>query len=127
VLRAAQFHELLEEIVDWGRQGEVSDVREMRTQLIAARTVAEALAALTTDSHSEHRDAIPEIAGPREESLARMLVSRRGDDLRIEAVSDPSDPDHELYVQGGLLPGPHAALAGYDLRGVAGRHGGASR
>jgi hypothetical protein len=26
-------------------------------------------------------------------------------------VSDPSDPDDELYVQGCLLPSPHATLA----------------
>jgi hypothetical protein len=27
-------------------------------------------------------------------------------------VSDPADPDRELYEKGGLLPGPHATLAG---------------
>jgi uncharacterized protein YbjT (DUF2867 family) len=111
VLRAAQFHELVEQLVDWGRQGEVSYVPEMRTQLVASRTVAD----LAMDSDSEHGASIPEIAGPREESLvemARMPVSRRGDDLRIEAVSDPSDPDHELFENGGLLPRPGATLAG---------------
>jgi hypothetical protein len=30
--------------VDWGRQGEVSYLPKMRTQLVAARTVAEVLA-----------------------------------------------------------------------------------
>jgi uncharacterized protein YbjT (DUF2867 family) len=124
VLRAAQFHELVEQLVDWGRQGAVSSVPEMRTQLVAARTVAEALADLATNSELEHGAAIPEIAGPREESMvetARLLVARRGDDLRIQAVSDPSDPDHALYLEGGLLPSPHATLAGPDLRAVARR------
>ena len=58
---------------------------------------------------------IPEIAGPREESLVEMamlLVRRRGEPLRIEGVRDPDDPDSELYVTGALLPGPHATLAG---------------
>lgn len=49
VLRAAQFHEFVGQLVDWGRQGEVSYVPSMRTQLVAASTVAEALADLATD------------------------------------------------------------------------------
>jgi hypothetical protein len=32
--------------------------------------------------------------------------------VRIEGVSDASDPDRELIENGGLLPGPHAKLAG---------------
>jgi hypothetical protein len=27
-------------------------------------------------------------------------------------MSDPSDPDRDLYVNGALLPGPEARLAG---------------
>jgi uncharacterized protein YbjT (DUF2867 family) len=70
VLRAAQFHEFVSQLVDWGRQGEVSRVAEMRTQLVAARTVAERLADLAT--HAEAGIApISEIAGPREESWWR--------------------------------------------------------
>jgi uncharacterized protein YbjT (DUF2867 family) len=119
VLRAAQFHELVEQMVDWGRQDAVSYVPKMRTQLVAARTVAEALADLATGSEppatSGSSAAIPEIAGPREESLvdaARLLVARRGDPLRIEGVSDADDPDHALYQAGALLPGENAVLAG---------------
>ncbi len=48
VLRAAQFHELVAQMVEWGTHGEVSYVPKMRTQLVAARTVAEALADLAT-------------------------------------------------------------------------------
>jgi hypothetical protein len=58
---------------------------------------------------------ILEIAGPREESLvdmAKLLVARRGDPIRIEGVSDPADPDRDLYKTGALLPGPDATLAG---------------
>lgn len=116
ILRAAQFHEFVEELVEWGTQGDVAYLPTMRTQLVAARTVAEALADMVTDPAPEPSDApIAEIAGPREESLAeaaRMLVARRGGGLRIEAVSDPDDPDSRLTASGALLPGPHASLAG---------------
>jgi hypothetical protein len=90
----------------------------MRTQPVAARTVAEALAELATDSAPAPGSAgapIPEIAGPREESLvemAKLLAARRGDPVRIEAASDPADPDRDLSENGALLPGPHATLAG---------------
>ena len=43
--------------------------------------------------------------------MARLLATRRGDPVKIEGVSDPSDPDH-LNDTGGLLPGPDAILAG---------------
>jgi len=49
--------------------------------------------------------------------MARLLVARRGDSVRIESVSDPTDPDHDLYEAGVLLPGPHAALAGPTFEG----------
>jgi uncharacterized protein YbjT (DUF2867 family) len=120
VLRAAQFHEFVAQLVEWGRQGEVSYVPKMRTQLVAARTVAQALVDLATDRGSppppgSPGPAIPEIAGPREESLvdmAMLLAARRGDPVRIEGVSDPADPDRDLFETGGLLPGPDATLAG---------------
>jgi hypothetical protein len=44
--------------------------------------------------------------------MARLLAARRGDPPRIEGVSDPSDPDRELFESGALLSGPHAILAG---------------
>ena len=119
ILRAAQFHEFVAQVVDWGRQDGVSYVPNLRTQLVAARTVAEALADLATapDSAPAGTDAAPiaEIAGPREErfvEIARLLAARRGDPVRIEGVADPADPDSDLYEQGALLPGPHATLAG---------------
>src|SRR5918997_1097642 len=52
ILRAAQFHEFVGELMNWGRQGDVSYVWEMRTQLVAARTVAERLAAMAVDVDS---------------------------------------------------------------------------
>jgi uncharacterized protein YbjT (DUF2867 family) len=118
ILRAAQFHEFVPPFLEWGRQGDVIHVPQMRTQLVAARTVAEALVELANGSGpaSETSEAaIPEIAGPREESLvdvARLLVARRGEPVRIEAVSDPNDPEQALYASGALRPGPDAVLAG---------------
>jgi uncharacterized protein YbjT (DUF2867 family) len=117
VLRAAQFHEFVGQLVDWGARGEVSYVPRMRTQLVAAHTVAEALADLATDEGPApaRRPQTLEIAGPREESLVEMatlLVARRRAPLKVEGVSDPADPDRELYESGALLPGPGAILAG---------------
>jgi uncharacterized protein YbjT (DUF2867 family) len=121
ILRAAQFYEFVEQMLEWGTQGDVSRVPKMRAQPVAARTVAEALADTATgvESAPGPGEAIPEIAGPREESLvdmARLLSARRGDGMRIEEVSNPADPASELYETGGLLPGPHARLAGPTFR-----------
>jgi uncharacterized protein YbjT (DUF2867 family) len=113
VLRAAQFHEFVSELMAWGTQGDVAYVPEMRTQLVAARIVAEALVDLATGPESPAAAPIPEIAGPREESLvemARLLAARRGEPSRVEGVVDPRDG--ELFAAGALLPSPHATLAG---------------
>jgi uncharacterized protein YbjT (DUF2867 family) len=115
ILRATQFHEFVPQFLEWGRQGDVIYVPEMRTQLVSARTVAEALAELVNGSAPAPETSISEIAGPREESLvdvAELLADRRGDSARIEAVSDPDDPEQALYASGALLPGPDAVLAG---------------
>jgi uncharacterized protein YbjT (DUF2867 family) len=114
VLRAAQFHEFVGQLVEWGTQGEVAYLPDMLTQLVAARTVAEVLADLAIEPGPGDGPMV-EVAGPREENLvdaAMLLTSRRGGPLKIEAVSDPDDPDHALYKNGALLPGPAAILAG---------------
>jgi uncharacterized protein YbjT (DUF2867 family) len=115
IVRAAQFHEFVEQLMQWGTQGDVSYVWAMRTQLVAARTVAEAVVELATAPDAEFDAAeTTEIAGPREERLveaARLLAARRGDGLRVEETSD-SYPDSELYANGAALPGPNAKLAG---------------
>jgi uncharacterized protein YbjT (DUF2867 family) len=114
ILRAAQFHEFVEVLMGWGRQGDVIYLPQMRTQIVAARTVAEALAGLALSREPEG-DRPAEIAGPREEylpDLARLVAGRRGEQVKIEAVSNPADPDDALNSNGGLLPSPHATLAG---------------
>jgi uncharacterized protein YbjT (DUF2867 family) len=114
IVRAAQFHDLVEMLMGWGRQGDVVYLPKMRTQIVAARTVAGELAAVALSDEPE--GARPaEIAGPREEylpDLAALLAARRGEEVKIEAVSRPEDPDDVLAENGGLLPGPHAKLAG---------------
>jgi uncharacterized protein YbjT (DUF2867 family) len=118
ILRAAQFHEFVAQLMEWGRQGDVCYLPKMRTQLIAARSVAEELAYLATEPSPEltsNGAPIPEIAGPREENLvdmAALLAAWRADPVRIEGVSDPADPDGDHYEAGALLPGPGATLAG---------------
>ena len=115
VLRAAQFHEFVAKLVEWGTQGEVSYVPAMRTQLVAARTVAEALADLATGPGPTETP-FSEIAGPRAESLVEMatlLASRRGLPVKIEGVSNlVTDLYGEIDENGALLPGPGAILAG---------------
>jgi uncharacterized protein YbjT (DUF2867 family) len=109
IVRATQFHEFVGQLVDWGRQDDVSHVPKMRTQLVSARTVAEVLADLAADAESAPGP-IVEIAGPREESMveaAALLVARRGDRLRIEGVTWDA-----RYEAGAALPGPEATLAG---------------
>jgi uncharacterized protein YbjT (DUF2867 family) len=117
ILRAAQFHEFVAELVGWARQGDVAYVPRMRTQLVSARTVAEALADLATaaEEPSTGNGSFPEIAGPREEDLAdvaALLAERRGEPARIEPVNSEQDWERELNESGALLPSPHATLAG---------------
>ncbi|MFI6586288.1 hypothetical protein [Embleya sp. NPDC050493] len=122
ILRAAQFHEFVAELASWGIQGDVCYVPRMRTQLIAARAVAEGLVDLATgDGPVTESPGTPfaEVAGPREENLAAMAESalaRRGLDVRIEEVSDPANPDRDIFENGALLPSPHATLAGPTYR-----------
>jgi hypothetical protein len=113
IVRAAQFHEFVGELVGWGTQGDVCYMGRMRTQLVAARTVAESLVELAAASQFEP-GAISEVAGPREESMveaARLLVARRGDGITVEPVDMIGDPEG-LSEQGAGLPGPDARLAG---------------
>jgi uncharacterized protein YbjT (DUF2867 family) len=123
ILRAAQFHEFVGPLTDWSRQGDRILVPKMRTQLVSARTVAEALTDMATDAAFEQAPAnapIAEIAGPREERLAdaaRLLMRHRGETAVIEEVTDSvlssaDNPDTRLYESGALLPSPHARLAG---------------
>ena len=108
ILRATQFHEFVELLVQWNMRDGVAHLPEMRTQLVAARTVAEAAVALATGADDRP---LSEIGGPREESLAGA-AQLLDPDLRVEVAIDPSDPDGARYADGSSLPGPGATLAG---------------
>jgi uncharacterized protein YbjT (DUF2867 family) len=114
ILRAAQFHELVQPFIEWGTQGGVSYVPDLRSNFVAAGVVGEELARLATDPRSAPAPAgapTLEIAGPKRESLfelAKRLIERRGDRLRIEKASSPDYAMFETIV----VPGPHARLAG---------------
>ena len=111
IVRAAQFHEFVGQLLDWGTRDGVAYLPVMRTQLVAARTVAETVVDVATGPAG----GIVEIAGPREERLAemaRLLADRRGTPARVVEQRNPQDPDDELNASGGLLPSPGARLAG---------------
>ncbi|MFJ9368311.1 SDR family oxidoreductase [Nocardia sp. NPDC101769] len=115
ILRAAQFDEFVELLLRWSIRGDVAYLPRMRTQLVAARTVAEELVRLAFDPNATAALPFPEVAGPREERLAEaaaLVADRLGLDVRISEVSDPDNPDTPLNENGGLLPSPHARLAG---------------
>ena len=114
IVRISQFHEFVPQLLEWGTEGAVAHVLQMRIQPVAARSAAEVLVDLALEPESAN-DPIPEIAGPREEELvdlAAQLVARRGDGVRVEGVSEPILGDAELQQHGGLLPSPHATLVG---------------
>jgi uncharacterized protein YbjT (DUF2867 family) len=118
ILRAAQFHEFVGPLLDWGTQGEVGYLPEMRTQLVAARSVAEALANVATaPTFAQQEGPALEIAGPRAENLvdaATLLAAKRGHPAKVEVGMSAAfpDPDAEANANGALLPGPGAILAG---------------
>jgi uncharacterized protein YbjT (DUF2867 family) len=114
IVRAAQFHEFVDQLVGWTIQDGVAYLPEMRTQLVAARVVAGALADAAEEPEIEN-GRITEIAGPREERLAdaaTALVASRGDSLEVREGRQPGDPDAAAYAEGAALPNPGAKLAG---------------
>lgn len=119
ILRAAPFHELVSQMMEWGRQGDVVYLPRMRVQPVAPRKVAEALAELATagdgDSDGPTPKSVVEVAGPRTENLVELgalLAAKRGDPVKVEGVSDPTNPDTALYESDELLAGPDAIIAG---------------
>jgi uncharacterized protein YbjT (DUF2867 family) len=120
IVRAAQFHEFIEPLVGWTIQDGVANVPAMRTQPVAARVVAEALADAAEEPEVENGK-MTEVAGPRDErlaDLAAVLFARRGESHEVREtresvlVSRPDDPDAEAYDEGAALPNPGAEAAG---------------
>jgi uncharacterized protein YbjT (DUF2867 family) len=114
IVRAAQFHEFVDQLVGWMVQDGVAYVPEFRTQLVAAPAVAEALADAAEEPEFEN-GTTTEIAGPREERLAEAaaaLFASRGDSTEIRVSRPDGDPDAEAYAEGAALPNQGARLAG---------------
>ncbi len=112
IVRAAQFHEFVAQLLDWGRQGDVAYVAAMRTQVVAARAVAEAVAEVLADP--EPTGPTLEVAGPRPErlvDLARLLTEHRGDSVEVFETKE-FFPEGDVYDSDAPLPGPGAKLAG---------------
>ncbi|MEV0355252.1 NAD(P)H-binding protein [Nocardia sp. NPDC050697] len=115
ILRAAQFHEFTEMMLNWTTVGDTATVPRMRTQLVNARTVAERLADLALAAEAPAR---LELAGPEALDLVtavRALAERLGAPARVLESTDDTVPDAALQAGGGLLPGPAAELAGPDF------------
>ncbi|HET6165415.1 MAG TPA: NAD(P)H-binding protein [Marmoricola sp.] len=115
ILRATQFHEFVGTLLDWGTQGDVGYVSDMRTQLVAARSVAETMANLAAaPSWTKQDGPALEIGGPRPENLvdaATMLAARQGRPAKVEVAPEEVDP-YAGADRDTLLPGPGAILAG---------------
>jgi uncharacterized protein YbjT (DUF2867 family) len=114
IVRAAQFHEFVGELVGWMTQDGAAYIPEFRTQLVAARVVAEALADAAEETEANN-GTITEVAGPQEERLAdvaALLIASRGDSVEIQEVQPDGDPDAAAYAEGAALPNAGARLAG---------------
>jgi uncharacterized protein YbjT (DUF2867 family) len=114
IVRAAQFHEFFDQFIGWMTQDGVAYLPEMRTQPVAARVVAEALADAAEEPEIEN-GRITEIAGPKAERLvdvAAALFASRGDSIEIREARQADDPDATAYAEGAALPNPGAKLAG---------------
>ena len=126
IVRAAQFHEFVEPLLGWTIQDGVAHVPEMRTQLVAARVVAEALADAAEEPEIES-GRITEIAGPRAERLADVaaaLFASRGDSIEIREGRRSLLAPARRPGRRGLRGGRRAAQPGREarrpqLRGVA--------
>jgi uncharacterized protein YbjT (DUF2867 family) len=110
IVRVTQFHEFVDALMQWGRQGDTIYVWGMRTQLVAARAAAEVVVdvALADDA-----PALTNVGGPRPEELlevARLKAAHDGENVSVEEAPAPADA--ELYKQGAALPGEGALLVG---------------
>ncbi|AWB92407.1 SDR family oxidoreductase [Aeromicrobium chenweiae] len=102
IVRATQFHEFAGQVLDQV-PGPVAVVPRMRTQPMAAREVAETLAA---HALAEPAKRVLELAGPKEEDLgdmARRLLAARGQHRRVLSLRLPARGTGAM-ASGALLP-----------------------
>ena len=89
VVRAAQFHEFVPQMMEWGAQGDVTYVPKMRTQLVAAQAVGEILARLAADPD----------ASPRRRP-SRPISRSPGRGRRTSSRSRSSSPSRPGWTRG---------------------------
>lgn len=107
LLRAAQFHEFVPQLLSTGRVGPLQFVPAMRMQPISAAEVAAELVAI---AEAEASGLVGELAGPREESfadLARRYLAATGTPRRVVSFNLPGSYGKALR-DGTLLPGKDA-------------------
>jgi len=111
ILRATQFHEFAEQMLQRAKVGPLRLAPRMRTQPVAARIVAERLVDLAESAPvGRARD----LGGPRPESLPRLMraaAAARGIRGPIPSIPLPG-PYGRAMRDGSLLPGPDAEHAG---------------
>ncbi|MGW7360210.1 SDR family oxidoreductase [Streptomyces sp. NPDC054802] len=103
VLRATQFHEFADQVLDQ-MPGPFALVPRMRTQPVAVREVARALVAV---AEGPPQGMAPELAGPREEQLldmVRRVLPLRGERRLVLPVPLPGRAGRAM-ASGAQLPG----------------------
>jgi uncharacterized protein YbjT (DUF2867 family) len=120
IVRAAQFHEFIGQLVGWTTQDGVANVPEMLMQPVAVAVVAEALADAAEEPEIEN-GRITEVAGPKEERFAdaaSAYLASQGASVEVretrESILAPGDddPDAAAYAEGAILPNAGAKLTG---------------
>ena len=103
IVRAAQFHEFVAQLLEWGARGDVATVPEMRTQIVSARAVAEVIADAAESGLSRPGSSRSPGRGGR--TWRSWPGARRTprDTGNGPGVRDPADPDAEIQATGGLL------------------------
>ncbi len=110
VLRAAQFHEFAGQMVARTRRGRFAVVPRMRSQPVAARTVAERLVDLATRPPGDRRS----LAGPEVHDiavLARQLIAARREGVRVIPLPVPGASGRAMRG-GALLADEQTEIAG---------------
>ena len=109
ILRAAQFHEFVTQVIPQGHVGPLQVVPSMRSQTVAAAEVGAALAEIAVGAP---RGLDVDLAGPQEErmaSLVRKYLAATGVRRPVLELSLPGAWWRSLR-DGSLLPGPGARL-----------------
>jgi uncharacterized protein YbjT (DUF2867 family) len=109
VLRTSQFHEFVPQTLARGRLGPLQLVPAMRVQPVAAAEVAAALVAIAAAGPS---GLVPDLAGPREESmadLARRYLAATGTRRQVLPVAFPGRWGRAMR-DGTVLPGVGARI-----------------